>query len=365
MRSPTLIRKARNLALCMFLVLIVCVLSLNCRYAQSSPASNNIWDGPVSGPVKHSGKKITFLAQDLRNGGISAAFRHFNVAASMLGWQVRLTDGIGDRKTIRTQFEDALRAHPDAIVLGGFQVDPDFSDLSVRAKQLNIVLIGWHAAAEPGPTTEMFANIATPSVDVAKMAADYVVQNSQGNVGVVIINDSRFSVANAKTRHMQEVIEKCKRCKVLSIEDIPISEAGNQIPIAVPRLNQAYGKAWTHTLAINDVYFDEMNFPLAAIERSDIQNISAGDGSNKALSRIKSGKSQQVATIAEPLGAQGWQLADELNRAFAGQSPSGYVSKPILVTTQLLKQLNGADIDSNLPYQSAYSAIWNAKPVTK
>lgn len=304
------------------------------------------WDGPTSGPVRQPGKKIIFIAQDLRNGGISAAFRNFSVAASVLGWQVRLTDGIGDHKTIRTQFEEALRAHPDGIVLGGFQIDPDYTDLSTLAKQSKIALVGWHATSEPGPTTELFTNVATQSMVVAKMVANYVVQNSKGDVGVVIFNDSRFSVANAKTHYMQEVFEKCKRCKVLSIEDIPISNVGNQIPIVVPRLNQTFGKTWTHTLAINDVYFDEMNFPLTSINRTDIQNISAGDGSNKALSRIKSGKSQQMATVAEPLGAQGWQLADELNRAFAEQPPSGYISKPILVTTSLFKQLNGADIDS-------------------
>lgn len=361
MRSPKLIRLGRSAACRASFALVIGVLSITCCNAQSPSPTVLTWDGPTSGPVKQAGKKIVFLAQDLRNGGISAAFRNFNLAASVLGWQVRLTDGIGDRKTIRTQFEEALRMHPDGIVLGGFQIDPDFEDLGAIARQSRIVLVGWHAASDPGPTADLFANIATPSLDVAKMVANFVIQNSKGNIGVVIINDSRFSVANAKTRSMQDVFEKCKRCKVLSVEDIPISNASNQIPIAVPRLNQAYGKTWTHTLAINDVYFDEMNFPLTTVNRADIQNVSAGDGSNKALSRIKSGKSQQVATIAEPLGVQGWQLADELNRAFAGQAPSGYISKPILVTTQLLRQLNGADIDSNIPYQNAYIAFWKPK----
>jgi len=365
MCSSTRNRQRRNAAYGAFLALVIGFLSISCCIAQSPPTSSVAWDGPTSGPTKQSGKKIIFIAQDLRNGGISAAFRNFGLAASVLGWQVRLTDGIGDRKTIHTQFEEALRAHPDGIVLGGFQIDPDFEDLGAIAKQSKIILVGWHAASDPGPTPDLFANIATPSLEVAKMVANYVIQNSKGNVGVVLINDSRFSVANAKTRYMQDVFDKCKRCRVLSVEDIPISDASNQIPITVPRLNQTYGKTWTHTLAINDVYFDEMNFPLTAIDRADIQNVSAGDGSNKALSRIKSGKSQQVATVAEPLGVQGWQLADELNRAFAGQAPSGYVSKPILVTTQLLKQLNGADIDSNIPYQGAYTAIWKPKTSAK
>jgi ribose transport system substrate-binding protein len=91
-------------------------------------------------------------------------------------------------------------------------------------------------------------------------------------------------------------------------------------------------------LAINDVYFDEMNYPLLRAGRADIRNVSAGDGSSKAINRIRSGLSQQMATVAEPLGVQGWQLADEMNRAFANAKPSGYVSKPILITRELLQR---------------------------
>jgi hypothetical protein len=67
------------------------------------------------------------------------------------------------------------------------------------------------------------------------------------------------------------------------------------------------------------------------------------------ISRISSGMSQQVASVAEPTGLQGWQLADELNRACAGQMPSGYVSQAILVTAPLLACVNGNNIEYPLP----------------
>ena len=60
-------------------------------------------------------------------------------------------------------------------------------------------------------------------------------------------------------------------------------------------------------------------------------NISAGDGSELAFQRIRS-KQYQMATVPEPLHEQGWQLVDELNRAFAGEPWSGYVSGIHLVT---------------------------------
>ena len=39
-----------------------------------------------------------------------------------------------------------------------------------------------------------------------------------------------------------------------------------------------------------------------------------------------------MATVPEPLHEQGWQLVDELNRAFAGEPWSGYISGIHLVT---------------------------------
>ena len=324
-----------------------------------------IWDGPTSGPAGQAGKKVVYISQDLKNGGISANYRGFYSAAEELGWELTLINGNSDGETIRAAFAAAIRSHQDAIVLGGFQVDESLADLVDSARRSNIVLVGWHAAADPGPTKDLFINVATESAEVAKIAAEYVIQSGTGNVGVIIFNDNRFAVANAKTKRMKEIIEQCKRCRVLSVENILISNASKEIPIVVPLLNKTYGHAWTHTLAINDVYFDAMNFPLISIGRDDIQNISAGDGSNIALGRIRSGKSQQIATVAEPTGLQGWQLADELNRAFAGVPPSGYVSKPVLVTTQLLRQIGSASLDFEIPYREAYSAIWQRKSIKK
>jgi ribose transport system substrate-binding protein len=253
--------------------------------------------------------------------------------------------------------EEAVRSHQDAIIAGGFDVN-EFADVVGLAQRSKIVLAGWHAAAGPGSTKELFVNISTLPEDVAKIAADYMIATGKGHIGVVIFNDSRFAVANAKTNRMKEIVEQCQRCKVLDVENIPISSASLEIPSAVTRLDKLYGKSWTHSLAINDVYFDSMNVPLAQINRLDIRNISAGDGSSIAMGRIKSGRSQQLATVAEPTDLQGWQLADELNRAFAGAPPSGYVAAPILITTQSFNQNDPMDSDAGSPYRRAYREIW-------
>jgi ribose transport system substrate-binding protein len=363
-RNNLLARLARNIA---SIARFACFVSLLAAFpcpAQTLPAARP-WDGPTAGPLAQQGKKIVFISQDLRNGGITVVYRGFYMATLELGWDVAVVDGKGDPAVIRDKVEEAIRTQPDAIVFGGFQPDGTLANLIAAAKKKKIVLAGWHAAEEPGPTGDLFVNIATGSSSVVDMTVNYMIQTARGNIGVIIFNDNRFAVANAKTKKMRELIAQCGRCKLLSVENIPISDADKEVPKIVPYLDKTWGKQWTHTLAINDRYFDVINHPLDQVNRPDIRNIAAGDGSHIALGRIRDGRSQQIATVAEPPGIQGWQLADELNRAFAGKPPSGYVSKPILATTELLQRLGSTDVDAGIPYREAYKAIWKGSAAAR
>jgi len=127
-------------------------------------------------------------------------------------------------------------------------------------------------------------------------------------------------------------------------------------------LLQRFGTKWSYTLAINDLYYDFMGPSLISAGRDPAGppvNISAGDGSKSAYERIRSGQFQ-AATVPEPLTMQGWQLVDELNRAFAGQRPSGYVAPVHLVTAKNLNQDGGQNdiYDPANHYRDAYAKIW-------
>ncbi len=318
------------------------------------------------GPPAPPGKAVVFIASDFKNGGVMGVYRGLEEAAQKLGWSIRLEDGRSQRATQATLLARAIADRPHGIVFGGFEPN-DFAEQVALARQNKVALLGWHAAKEPGSTKELFVNVSTRPVDVARLAAEFVIQHavaSKRPVGVVLFNDNQYAVANAKTEAMRQTIEKCQGymgCKVLAIENVVISDAAAQMPAVVPRLIGAHGAAWTYSLAINDVYFDDINYPLILAKRTDILNVSAGDGSSKALGRIGAGISQQVATVAEPLKMHGYQLADELNRALAGSPPSGFQSQPILVTTELLKSTGSRGIESALGFEAAYSAIWGRK----
>lgn len=83
------------------------------------------------------------------------------------------------------------------------------------------------------------------------------------------------------------------------------------------------------------------------------------DGSISAYDRIRQGD-YQAATIPEPLNLDGWQCVDEMNRAFAGAPPSGYVTPVHLVTKDNINVDGGPRniFDPGNGYRDQYKKIW-------
>lgn len=321
------------------------------------------WDGPTTGPKAAPGKTIIYIAGDLRNGGTEGVSRGVGEAAKAIGWTLRILDGRGDISARTAAVNQAIALKPDGIVLGGFDAIEQNAALATL-KAAGIPYVGWHATVAPGPdpATGMFANVNTRIADVAQTAADLAIVDSNGKAGVVIFGDSNYEMAIGKARMMEADIKKCAGCTVLTLEDLPMTEASTRMPQLTTSLLQRYGAKWTYSLAVNDLYYDFMAASLGAAGLSGTDaphNISAGDGSESAFQRIRT-KQYQIATVAEPLTEQGWQLVDELNRAFAHQPWSGYVSPVHLVTADNIAYDGGPKnlFDPDNGYRGAYEKIW-------
>ncbi len=148
----------------------------------------------------------------------------------------------------------------------------------------------------------------------------------------------------------------------LSVEDSPISESSTRMPQLTATLLQRYGTRWTHSLAIDDLYFDFMGPALQAADKrgdSAPRAVSAGDGSEAAYQRIRASR-YQAGTVPEPLNAQGWQIVDELNRVFNQQPWSGYVPQVHLVIRQNIGSDGGPRnlFDPEDGYRDQYRRIW-------
>ncbi|WP_245424054.1 ABC transporter substrate-binding protein [Methylovirgula sp. 4M-Z18] len=320
------------------------------------------WDGPTTGPKGATGKTIVVLGADMKNGGILGVANGVQEAAKVLGWTVKVLDGAGSIGGRTAAFGQALALKPDGIIIDGFDAVEQKPAME-EAKAAGIPMAAWHAAPTVGPIDDLgiIANVSTNPMDVSKAAADWAFVDAKGKPGVVIFTDSTYAIAIAKADRMKKEIEDLGG-KVLEYVDTPIAETSQRMPQLTTSLLQKYGDAWTHSLAINDIYFDFMGPALAAAGKSGTDapvNVAAGDGSESAYQRIRAAQFQKV-TVAEPLNLQGWQLVDELNRAFAKQKWSGYVSPLHVVTPDNIAFDGGPDnrFDPGNGYRDQYKKIW-------
>ena len=172
-------------------------------------------------------------------------------------------------------------------------------------------MVGWHAGVRPGPIdgTPVAMNVTTDPLEVARLTAMAAVAQSSGRAGVVILTDSKYSIAMAKAKVMEDVIRGCRECTLLEVRDVAISESGEKMPAITKELLQRHGKRWTHTLAINDIYFDYSIASLtsAAIPSDGISLLSAGDGSASAFLRIQA-KTCLLYTSPSPRDQRGSRM---------------------------------------------------------
>jgi ribose transport system substrate-binding protein len=334
------------------------VLSTARQEVARASAADAPWTGPTTGPRAVPGKSVVYVAADMTNPGVAGTARAVQEAGRAVGWEVRVIDGRGSPTGVRAAFGQAITLRPSGIVIGGF--DPNTVTRQVRqAEAAGIPLVGWHAVPEPGPSgkPKLFTNITTRVEDVARISAYWIIADSGGTAGAVIFTDSSIPFAEHKARLIRQTLLSCAGVRLLGYENIPIPDAGTRTPQVVSSLLARHGDRWTHSAAINDLYFGDAAPALrAAGRRGDGPPfaIGAGDGDPSAFQRIRD-RHYQAATVPEPLNQQGWQIVDEFNRAFAGEPPSGYVAPVHLTTTE---NIGGAASWDPEGYREAYRRIW-------
>ncbi len=326
-----------------------------------APVSAADWDGPTAGPAAAEGKSIVVVAGDLKNGGILGVTNGVEEAAAKIGWDVRVLDGAGSVQGRTAAIGQAMALRPDGIVINGFDAVEQQAALE-GVVAASIPMVAWHSGPKIGCDAPggIFSNVSTDAMTVSEVAAQWAIEDGGQDVGVVIFTDSTYQIAIDKADRLKETVE-ASGGKVLEYVDTPIADTSTRMGPLTTTLLQKYGDSWTHALAINDLYFDFMGPSLAAAGLSPEQGPkagSAGDGSEAAFQRIRSGGYQTI-TVAEPLNLQGWQLVDELNRAVQGAECSGYVTTPALVTEEGLAKMGDSNsFDPDIPYRDAYATIW-------
>lgn len=325
---------------------------------KNAEAVNAPWKGPTTGPKAVHGKTVVYIAETLTNPGVAGVAQGVQEAAKIVGWHARTLNGQGTPAGQRAAFKEALHLRPDGIVISGF--DPGVAPDEVKkANAAGIPLIGWHANPAPGPNDDpkLFSNVTTRVEDVAKISADWIIARSNGHAGVVLFTDATVPFAKHKSDLIKKELATCSGTKLLSYTNMPIPQVNSRAIGEVRSLMSRFGRKWTYSAAINDLYFQHAAPALRAAGKDGAGapfNIGAGDGDPSAFQRVN-GKQFQAATVPEPLSEQGWQIVDEFNRAFTGAKDSGYVA-PVHIATAA--NSGGALSWDSEGYRQAYRKIW-------
>lgn len=329
--------------------------------AATAPYTN--WDGPTTGPAAQADKFIVNIASDLNNGGVLGVTKGAEEAAEAIGWKFQTIDGKGTVAGQTAAMEQAIALKPDGIIVNGIDAASIAQPIK-QANELGIKVVGWHAGPTIGPVADppLFTNITSDPIETSKVAAKYVIAQTNGTAKVVIFTDSTYQIAVDKARAMEAEIKQCVTCQVLEFVDTPLAETSTRMGPLVTSLLQKYSNELTWMMGINDLYFD---FTSPALQTAGIEpsgpplSISAGDGSESAYARIRDGQ-YQAATIPEPLNLHGWIAIDELNRALAGEQDSGYVLRIYLVTHDNITADGGPNnvFDPDNGYRDQYRKIW-------
>ncbi len=321
------------------------------------------WRGPTASPKPKPGKHIAYLANDAQNDATQEWAKAVKEAGEKIGWETTIIDGHGSPVGWQQGFNQAIALKVDGIV-----TDADAASLQPQIKDAiskGIVVVGIHAAGFPGPQPDLglFVNIQQDPRDIGRAQADWIILHSGGKARVVVTSHCEFAIACAKAHATEERIKQCPGCQMLEFSNTPIAEVAQRQPALVTAWVQKYGTPlYITSVADYTADFQVPALRTGGVKPGDVILVSA-DGNKSAYARIRAGNQYQLVTASEPYKMQGYQAIDELNRAFNGEGPSGFVQTPYLVTPDNV-DAEGGDKDTFIPsndYEAHYLALWGVK----
>ena len=143
---------------------------------------------PDDGAEERRAKKlVVIVSTDQRNGGAQGAGDGAAEAAKALGWDFRIARRPGHRARPRDGADAGDRAEARRHHSRRHRRQGAAARCSSRRPPQGIKIVGWHAGPKAGPVEgipQVFTNVTTDPLEVAKPRRPDAVVNSDGNAGV-------------------------------------------------------------------------------------------------------------------------------------------------------------------------------------
>lgn len=268
-----------NQAIIFFAILIVAAFAGCAR----KPANSGNTQGT-------GGNKVVGFAQMSNdNPWRIAETKSMRDEAAKRGYEIVVTDAQGQMSKQVSDVEDLIARRVDAIFLPPQQFEGIAPALSAaKAAKIPVFLLDREAVGTPGQDYVTF--IGSNFVEEGQRAGDWVVKNTNGKAGVVILEGTAgSSVARDRNQGFMDAIKNSPDIKILASQPADFVRANGQK--VMENLIQAYGKD------IKVVYAHNDEMALGAIQALKSAGMNPGkdvlvvsvDGQKSALEAIVAG----------------------------------------------------------------------------
>lgn len=309
------------------------------------------WPGPTASVKAEKGKKIVVVTCSSQGIGCVRAANGVAAAGKVLDWDVQVIDGRGDPGTWNGAILSAIAAKADGIVLDA--VPPMLvGDALERARKAGISVVSVFNPLPENPQS-LFAWVRPDHEEQGRLAAAWVIKDSGGKANVLLVEDKEFPELAERVKGFRDVLASCAGCSIKENIESTLGTMAQRLPGAVASALSRHADA-DYLVAPFDSNAFFASEGVRQAGRSGKVKVSGYEGDPQTIAAIHSGT--QAMTIADPAEWMGWQAADELARAFAGDKPAN-----VPVPFRLIDKDNAPKTEGwmgDLDYQAEFRKLW-------
>lgn len=312
---------------------------------------------PVSKPIP-TGLKVVFI-----NNGYPESLSYWNgfqAASNVLGWDATSVKfDPTNPASIQSSIDSAIATKPDAVVVLGL-VTQQFESSIATAKAAGVPLI---SAATPDPSTAGLYTILRSDVEYAydgKMVADAIAAdaNSAGKTAHILqLTVPEIQVLKYEDSGLSdELPKKCTKC---TVDTLPITLANlNSGAFTQQVVSYLQGHPDIDYIAADAGQLEDGL--RAALAQAGLNHVTTFgfQPSNVQVKELQGG--QAGAWAVQPLGADGWAIADLIARIKVGDSTTLWNNEHLgyLLTSGNSKGVNPDDPEFPSGYQGQFKKLW-------